>query len=60
MLSYDIARFTLTGEGFLPLPVGTYVEMELTHLFRFRREDGRQKIHVEIVDERWRPLEQVG
>ena len=59
VLDYSIARFRLTGEGFLPLPVGTYVEMELAHIFGFRRHNGRSQIATEIVYEKWRPLEKV-
>ncbi len=57
VLDYSIARFQLAGEGFLQLPVGTYVEMELSHIFGFRRHNGIPKIAAEIIYEKWRPLE---
>ena len=57
VLDYSIARFRLIGGGFLPLPVGTYVEMELSHIFGFRRHNGIPKIAAEIIYEKWRPLE---
>ena len=59
VFDHSIARFRLTGEGFLPLPVDTYVEMELIHIFGFRRDNGIAKIATEIVYEKWRPLEKV-
>ena len=52
VFDYSVARFTLTGGGFLDLPVGTRVEMELLHTF----EINYGKICTEIVHEKWRPL----
>jgi steroid delta-isomerase-like uncharacterized protein len=47
----SIVTFTLTGPGFLPLPVGQKVEMRLVHIFEMR--DGR--ISKEVGYEMWRP-----
>lgn len=47
----SVVKFTLAGDSFLPLPVGTKVEMRLVHIFEMR--DG--KISKEIGFEMWRP-----
>ena len=46
----SIVRFRLTGDGYLPLPAGTQVEMRLVHIFEMR--DGL--ISKEIGYEMWR------
>ena len=48
----SILTFVLTGEGFLPLPVGQQVEMRLAHIFEMREG----KISKEIAFEMWRPV----
>jgi len=47
----SVVTFTLTGAGFLPLPVGQKVEMRLVHIFEMRGS----KIAKEIGYEMWRP-----
>ena len=47
----SVLTFTLTKEGFLPLPVGQKVEMRLAHIFEMRNG----QISKEIAFEMWRP-----
>ncbi len=48
----SVLTFTLTREGFLPLPVGQKVEMRLAHIFEMRNG----QISKEIAFEMWRPV----
>ena len=48
----SVLTFTLTKEGFLPLPVGQRVEMRLAHIFEMRNG----QISKEIAFEMWRPV----
>lgn len=47
----SVVKFTLTGTGHWPLPVGTKVEMRLVHIFEMRGG----KISKEVGYEMWRP-----
>ncbi len=49
----SIVNFVLTRDGYLPLPVGTKVEMRLVHIFEMRHG----KISKEIGFEMWRAVE---
>jgi ketosteroid isomerase-like protein len=48
----SIVHFTLTGPGFLPVPVGSRVEMRLVHIFEMRSG----KIAKEIAYEMWKAV----